>query len=74
MVAPATVQSAAGHGITLAIPLLTSRVTVEGLFTGIAVEGRPADCVKVAVAKHPPAEAGPGRQRDEHAGPTSVST
>src|SRR5436189_7630 len=51
VVAPATVQSAAGHGITLAVPLLTSRVTVEGLFTGVAVEGRPADCVKVAVAR-----------------------
>lgn len=51
VVAPATVQSAAGHGITLSTPLLTSRVTVPGAFTGTAVEGRPADCVKLAVAK-----------------------
>jgi 5'-nucleotidase len=56
VVAPATVQSAAGHGITIAVPLLTSRVTVEGLFTGVAVEGRPADCVKVAVARILPRE------------------
>src|SRR6476661_1201807 len=51
VVAPETVQSATGHGITLSTPLLTSRVTVEGLFTGTAVDGRPADCVKLAVAK-----------------------
>jgi 5'-nucleotidase len=49
VVAPETVQSATGHGITLSAPLLTSRVTVEDTFTGVAVDGRPADCVKVAV-------------------------
>ena len=42
VVAPATVQSATGHGITLSTPLLTTRVTVENSFTGVAVEGRPA--------------------------------
>jgi 5'-nucleotidase len=51
VVAPETVQSATGHGITLTTPLLTSEVTVENGFTGIAVDGRPADCVKVAVAR-----------------------
>src|SRR3954467_9172580 len=51
VVAPETVQSATGHGITLTTPLLTSAVTIENGFTGIAVDGRPADCVKVAVAK-----------------------
>src|SRR6185437_11893598 len=51
VVAPETVQSATGHGITLSTPLLTSRVTVEDAFTGTAVDGRPADCVKLAVAK-----------------------
>jgi 5'-nucleotidase len=51
VVAPATVQSATGHGITLATPLLTSKVTVGDDFSGIAVEGRPADCVKLAFAK-----------------------
>jgi 5'-nucleotidase len=51
VVAPETVQSATGHGITLSTPLLTNRVTVENGFTGTAVEGRPADCVKLAVAK-----------------------
>ena len=51
VVAPETVQSATGHGVTLSTPLLTDRVTVEETFTGIAVDGRPADCVKLAVAK-----------------------
>ena len=51
MVAPETVQSATGHGITLTTPLLTQRVTVEDTFTGTAVDGRPADCVKLAVAQ-----------------------
>jgi 5'-nucleotidase len=51
VVAPETVQSAAGHGITLTTPLLTDRVTVDDAFTGIAVDGRPADCVKLAVAE-----------------------
>lgn len=51
VMAPETVQSATGHGITITAPLLTSRVTVENAFTGIAVDGRPADCVKLAVSQ-----------------------
>jgi 5'-nucleotidase len=31
--------------------VLTQHVTIENRFTGTAVEGRPADCVKLAVAK-----------------------
>src|ERR1035441_748284 len=49
VVAPASVQSATGHGITITTPLLTSKVTIENGFTGIAVDGRPADCVKLAI-------------------------
>jgi 5'-nucleotidase len=51
VVAPADVQSGTGHGITLKAPLLTSTETVPGLFTGTAVDGRPADCVKLAINK-----------------------
>jgi 5'-nucleotidase len=51
VVAPETVQSATGHGITVATPLLTDRVNVQGVFTGVAVDGRPADCVKLAVSQ-----------------------
>src|SRR4051794_16973242 len=50
VIAPETVQSGTGHGITLDAPILTSNVTIDGAFTGTAVDGRPADCVKVAVA------------------------
>jgi 5'-nucleotidase len=49
VVAPETVQSATGHGITITAPLLTSKVTIENAFTGTAVDGRPADCVKLAI-------------------------
>jgi len=51
VVAPETVQSATGHGITITAPLLTSRVSVENAFIGTAVDGRPADCVKLAVSQ-----------------------
>lgn len=49
VVAPASVQSAAGHGITVGAPLAVRRLHVQGTFFGHAVEGRPADCVKLAI-------------------------
>jgi 5'-nucleotidase len=51
VVAPLTMQSAAGHGITVMTPLVTSQVTVAEGFTGTAVDGRPADCVKLAISQ-----------------------
>lgn len=49
-VAPATEQSAVGHSITLMTPLLAQEVLDEDRRTiGWAVEGRPADCVKLAL-------------------------
>ena len=48
VIAPETVQSATGHGVTLATPLMTNRVKIENGFEGTAVDGRPADCVKLA--------------------------
>jgi 5'-nucleotidase len=51
VIAPETVQSAMGHSITLKAPLLTSEVSVENAFTGIAVDGSPADCVKLAISQ-----------------------
>lgn len=50
VVAPATHQSATGHGITLGGPLMTKTAT-HGDLTGTAVEGSPADCVKLALGK-----------------------
>ncbi len=50
VVAPATEQSAVGHSITLLTPLLVQEVLDEQRqFLGWAVEGRPADCVKLAL-------------------------
>jgi 5'-nucleotidase len=51
VVAPATEQSAAGHSVTLLTPLLVNEVFEEDgkTFVGWAVEGRPADCVKLAL-------------------------
>jgi len=51
VIAPETVQSATGHGITLSTPLLTSRVSIAGAFTGTAIDGSPADCVKLAISQ-----------------------
>lgn len=47
--APLTVQSAAGHGITYTDPLMVEPVQVTPNFAGTAVDGRPADCVKLAI-------------------------
>src|SRR5436305_12533089 len=50
VVAPATEQSAAGHSVTLLTPLLVQEVFDDDRsFVGWAVEGRPADCVKLAL-------------------------
>ena len=50
VVAPATEQSAVGHSITLSTPLIVQEITEEEKqFSGWAVEGRPADCVKLAL-------------------------
>ena len=51
VVAPQSVQSATGHGITVSTPILTSEVKIGDDFVGTAVDGRPADCVKLAIAK-----------------------
>jgi 5'-nucleotidase len=51
VVAPAVEQSAAGHSVTLYAPLLVSEIFEDDAttFIGWAVEGRPADCVKLAL-------------------------
>ncbi|NOX59446.1 MAG: 5'/3'-nucleotidase SurE [Planctomycetes bacterium] len=51
VVAPDSVQSACGHGITIREPLTVQRTTIEDVFTGWAVRGKPADCVKLALAR-----------------------
>lgn len=57
IVAPETEQSAMGHAITLTNPLRVREVVENGELIGYAVNGTPADCVKLAVTvllKEPP--------------------
>lgn len=49
VVAPDRERSAVGHGITLHSPLRAMEVAVNGSTKGWAVNGTPADCVKLAV-------------------------
>jgi 5'-nucleotidase len=54
VVAPSSPQSAAGHSITLRTALVVHRVQVNDSpapFWGNSVDGRPADCVRLAVRK-----------------------
>jgi 5'-nucleotidase len=63
-VAPLTVQSATGHGVTFHQPLMRSEVQVNERMHGVAVDARPADCVKVAVANIWPEHFGEGQKPD----------
>ena len=49
VVAPASEQSAVGHSITLMNPLLVQDVKDDSGFFAYAVEGKPADCVKLGL-------------------------
>ena len=51
VVAPATEQSGVGHSITFLSPLLVQEVYDGPRRRGWAVEGSPADCVKIAVTE-----------------------
>lgn len=51
VVAPESGQSAAAHAITVQKPIPVSRVQVHDEFHGFAVDGRPADCVKLAITE-----------------------
>lgn len=54
VVAPATEQSGVGHSITYLTPLIAKEVFVGDQRWGWAVEGSPADCVKLGVAQFCP--------------------
>ncbi len=49
-IAPLTVQSATGHGLTVHTPLMVTEERINERMEGIAVDGRPADCVKLAIS------------------------
>ena len=49
VVAPETERSAVGHAITLSDPLRVIEIEKNGSFFGFAVNGTPADCVKLGL-------------------------
>ena len=54
VVAPATEQSGVGHSITYLTPLIVKEVYVGQRRWGWAVEGSPADCVKLGITEFCP--------------------
>jgi 5'-nucleotidase len=48
IIAPDRQQSAAGHAITVSLPLRASAFQLDEKFHGQAVSGTPADCIKLA--------------------------
>ncbi len=62
--APLTVQSATSHGITFDQPLMTSEFIVDDAMPVLAVDGRPADCVKLALSNLWPERFGEGSRPD----------
>lgn len=63
-VAPLTVQSATSHGVTFSEPLMVSKIDVNDTMSGVAVDGRPADCVKLALSTLWPERHGTGTLPD----------
>ncbi len=51
IVAPIFEQSAAGHSITMKRPLKIVQHYIDGKFFGYAINGTPADCVKIGITK-----------------------
>ncbi|MEM1186101.1 MAG: 5'/3'-nucleotidase SurE [Planctomycetota bacterium] len=68
VVAPMTVQSATSHGVTFDQPLMTREVRfapdIDPELTGVAVDGRPADCTKLALTNLWPEAHGDGTRPD----------
>lgn len=62
-VAPLTVQSATSHGVTFHQPLMTRQASLNG-HDAIAVDGRPADCTKLALTNLWPEKFGSGSRPD----------
>ncbi len=63
-VAPLTVQSATGHGVTFSRALMSREVQVSDAMRGTAISGRPADCVRIALRSIWAARFGPGSAPD----------
>lgn len=63
-IAPEEVQSATSHGVTFDVPIMTQEVQVNDRMRGVAVDGRPADCVKLALSALWPDRHGKGTRPD----------
>lgn len=63
-IAPLTVQSATSHGVTFHTPLMTESQSIREGHLGMAVDGRPADCVKLAISNLWPERFGAGSRPD----------
>jgi 5'-nucleotidase len=63
-VAPQTVQSATSHGVTFHEPLMTRVERLNERMEGVAVDGRPADCTKLAISAIWPERFGEGSRPD----------
>jgi len=62
--APLTVQSATSHGVTFREPLMVREEQVNERMRGMAIDGRPADCVKLALSSLWPEQHGEGALPD----------
>ena len=51
VIAPDRERTGVGHGITLNTPLRIEKMAVNGRGQGIAVNGTPADCIKIALVE-----------------------
>jgi len=49
VIAPRTEQSAVGHAITMKMPLRVTEYYKNGEFFGYAIDGTPADCIKIGI-------------------------
>jgi 5'-nucleotidase len=63
-IAPLTVQSATSHGVTFHEPLMVEDIDINERMAGVAVDGRPADCVKLAISALWPERFGAGSRPD----------
>lgn len=64
VVAPEAVQSATSHGVTFHAPLMVKEVEVNERMRGTSIDGRPADCVKLALSTLWVERFGPGTRPD----------
>ncbi|PJA98301.1 MAG: 5'/3'-nucleotidase SurE [Ignavibacteriales bacterium CG_4_9_14_3_um_filter_30_11] len=49
VIAPLKEQSAVGHAITMQVPLRVTEYRINGTLFGLAVDGTPADCIKIGI-------------------------